>query len=169
MPTPTNVFTSLGFNIKKREGGLGGGRSASPQSRMQASLLTCNAISFQEKVGSQKCKLRTMVMVSIHTIMFTTSSYQPQLMYLRAWVLIQKSGRGDWAGKAEKAEKQRNRKSKSRKAEKQRSRKAKKAEKAEKQRSRKAEKQRSRKSRKSRNSREAGVQKKILNLIKKKT
>ena len=65
---------------------LGGGRSASPQSRMQASLLTCNAVSFQEKVGSQKCKLRTMVTVSIHTIMFTTSSCQPQLMYLRAWV-----------------------------------------------------------------------------------
>ena len=40
---------------------------------------------FQEKVGSQKCKLRTMVMGSIHTIMFITSSCQPQLMYLRAW------------------------------------------------------------------------------------
>ena len=39
-----------------------------------------------------------MVMVSIHTIMFTTSSYQPQLMYLRAWVLIQKSGRGGLGG-----------------------------------------------------------------------
>ena len=37
--------------------------------------------SFQEKVSSQKCKLRTMVMVSIHTIMFTTSSCQPQLVY----------------------------------------------------------------------------------------
>ena len=44
--------------------------------------------SCQEKVSSQKCKLRTMVMVRIHTIMFTTSSCQPQLMYLRAWVLI---------------------------------------------------------------------------------
>ena len=42
--------------------------------------------SFQKKVSSQKCKLRTMVMVSIHTIMFTTSSCPPQLMYLRAWV-----------------------------------------------------------------------------------
>ena len=42
--------------------------------------------SFQEKVSSQKCKLRKMVMVSIHTIMFTTSSCQPQLMYLGAWV-----------------------------------------------------------------------------------
>ena len=37
--------------------------------------------SFQEKVSSQKCKLRTMVMVSIHTIMFTTSSCQPQCIY----------------------------------------------------------------------------------------
>ena len=54
MPTPTNVFTSLGFNIKKREGGLGGGRSASPQSRMEAPLLTSNVASFQEKVSSQK-------------------------------------------------------------------------------------------------------------------
>ena len=51
-------------------------------------VIQCNAVSFQEKVGSQKCKLRAMVMVSIHTTMFTTSSYQPQLMYLRAWVLI---------------------------------------------------------------------------------
>ena len=44
--------------------------------------------SCQENVSSQKCKLRTMVMVRIHTIMFTRSSCQPQLMYLRAWVLI---------------------------------------------------------------------------------
>ena len=52
MPTPTNVFTSLGYNMKKREGGLGGGRSASPQSRMQAPLLTCNADSVQEKISN---------------------------------------------------------------------------------------------------------------------
>ena len=53
-----NVFTSLGLNmkyIKKREGGLGEGRSASPESLMKAPLLTCNvAVSFQEKVRSQK-------------------------------------------------------------------------------------------------------------------
>ena len=53
-----NVFTSLGLNmkyIKKREGGLGEGRTASPESRMKAPLLTCNvAVSFQEKVRSQK-------------------------------------------------------------------------------------------------------------------
>ena len=54
--------------------------------------------SCQEKVSSQKCKLRTMVMVGIHTIMFTTSSCQPQLMYLRAWVLIIKSGGGELGG-----------------------------------------------------------------------
>ena len=30
---------------------MGGGRSASPQSRMQAPLLTCYVASFQEKVG----------------------------------------------------------------------------------------------------------------------
>ena len=45
---PTNVFTSLGLNIKKREGGR------LPQSRMKAPLLTCNVVSFQEKVTSQK-------------------------------------------------------------------------------------------------------------------
>ena len=56
MPTSTSVLTSLGLKyIKKREGGIGGGRSASPQSRMKAPLLTCNvAVSFQEKVSSQK-------------------------------------------------------------------------------------------------------------------
>ena len=31
---------------------MGGGRSASPQSRMQARLLTCNAVSFQEKISN---------------------------------------------------------------------------------------------------------------------
>ena len=52
MPTPASVLTSLGLNIKKREGGLGGGRSASPQSRMKAPLLTFNAVSFQEKTSN---------------------------------------------------------------------------------------------------------------------
>ena len=33
---------------------MGEGADASPQSRMEAPLLTCNAVSFQEKVSSQK-------------------------------------------------------------------------------------------------------------------
>ena len=59
MPTPM-YLPSLGLNmkyIKKKsgEGGLGEGRSASPESLMKAPLLTCNvAVSFQEKVRSQK-------------------------------------------------------------------------------------------------------------------
>ena len=39
MPTPTNVFRSLGLNIKKQEGGIGGRARGSRQSRMKAPLL----------------------------------------------------------------------------------------------------------------------------------
>ena len=59
-----------------------------PRDLIHSGMATFTTSSCQEKVSSQKCKLRTMVMVRIHTIMFTTSSCQPQLMYLRAWVLI---------------------------------------------------------------------------------
>ena len=50
MPTPTNIFTSLGFK-KGWWRGLGEGHSASPHSRMKAPLLTCYFASFQEKVS----------------------------------------------------------------------------------------------------------------------
>ena len=43
---------------------MGGGRSASPQSRMQAPLLTCYVASFQEKVG--------------HVILRDFSDYPPE-------------------------------------------------------------------------------------------
>ena len=123
---------------------MGGGRSASPQSRMQAPLLTCYVASFQEKVG--------------HVILRDVNTVQ-NASYVKIKYLKQ--------AKQKKAEKQRNRKrtkakqqkgKEAGKAEKQRSRKSREAKKQEKQKSKKAEKQRSRRSRKAKKQkrREAG-------------
>ena len=43
----THACTRIGIRSKQKQG-----RSASPQSRMKAPLLTCNAVSFQEQIGN---------------------------------------------------------------------------------------------------------------------
>ena len=99
---------------------MGGGRSASPQSRMQAPLLTCYVASFQEKVGH-------VILRDVNTVQ--NASYM-KIKYLKQ-------------AKQKKAEKQRSKETG--KTEKQKSREAKKQEKQKSREAGKAEKQRNRK------------------------
>ena len=58
---------------------MGGGRSASPQSRMKAPLLTCNAVSFQEKISNVILKIFT-------TVQKAAYMKSPVLADAEAWV-----------------------------------------------------------------------------------
>ena len=93
---------------------MGGGRSSSPQSKMQAPLLTCYVASFQEKVGH-------VILRDVNTVQ--NASYM-KIKYL-------KQANPKKKAEKQKAEKQRNRKRT--KAKQQKGKEAGKAEKQEKQ------------------------------------